>query len=218
MTRTGAHSRGRPEPRAARLPPAALARLIRPSALPLPLRILPQQGGVRRGTGARYAARRRACAHAAREGAAAAAGGRPAGRPRRCGARRSGGRLRHRFGHCLPGLPHAAGAAHARQAAAGCARAHPLLPPLTAHRASACPIPSRALPRQPGESLAIYRARAQFAAERWGRADKLGAEDALRAQALSVVWANARFLGCRYPQEIETQAGCAARLRAPVSI
>jgi len=72
--------------------------------------------------------------------------------------------------------------------------------------------------RQPGESLAIYRARAQYVAERWGRADKLGAEDVMRAQALSIVWANFNFLGCRYPPSVEADAGCGARLRSALTI
>ena len=71
---------------------------------------------------------------------------------------------------------------------------------------------------QPGEALAVFRARAQFVAERWGRAGPLGAEDEARAQALSVAWANYQFLGCRYPKEIEAEAGCGARVQSAVSI
>ena len=55
-------------------------------------------------------------------------------------------------------------------------------------------------------------------AERWGRADKLGKEDAMRAQALSVAWANAKFLGCRYPPKVEEEAGCGGGLRSAVAI
>jgi hypothetical protein len=66
--------------------------------------------------------------------------------------------------------------------------------------------------------MAIFRARAQYVAERWGRAAKLGAEDASRAQALSVVWANFHFLGCRYPPKVEADADCGAKMRSALAI
>lgn len=57
-----------------------------------------------------------------------------------------------------------------------------------------------------------------YVAERWGRADKVGSEDKLRAQALSVVWANFHYLGCRYPPKVEEEAGCHSRFQAAVNI
>lgn len=66
--------------------------------------------------------------------------------------------------------------------------------------------------------MAVYRARAAYVAERWGRVEALGSEDKLKAQALSVVWANVKFLGCRYPAAVEKEAGCGTKLRAGVDI